>query len=195
MAGYFAIASASQAILSLLANARPRPEFAGSSFELYQAKNFQTPMDDGLSLYLYRISTTAARRTMPPFTAPDGRRFRPALPIDLHYMLTAWGRDAVRQQRLLGWAVRTLEDTPVLPSGLLNESGPEPDTFHSNETLELARDTLSISDLNNVWEIAKQNQQPSALYVVRLLALESRVEWTEYPAVQARVFQAGKVVE
>ncbi len=193
MAGYFAIASVSQAILSVLANARPRPEFAGSSFELYQSKNFQNPMDDGISLFLYRISTNAARRTMTPFTASDGKRYRPPLPLDLHYMLTAWARDATRQQRLLGWALRTLEDIPILPSGLLNESSPEPDTFHASETVELVRDTVSIGEMYNIWEIAKHQQQPSAVYTARLVSLESKLELVEAGLVQTRDFRAGAV--
>ena len=191
MASYYAIAAMSQAILSVLANSRPRPEFSSCRFELYQAKDFQNPMDDGISLHLFRVATNASRRTMTPYTAPDGRRYRPPLPLDLQYMLTAWARDAVRQQRLLGWAMRTLEDNPIFPSGLLNESSPEPDTFHASETVELVRDTLSIGDMYNLWEIAKHQQQPSATYTARLISVESKLEMIEPGLVQTRVLRAG----
>jgi len=51
---------------------------------------------------------------------PVGRRYRPSTPLDLWYLLTAWSSEAEEQQRLLGWAIRTLEETPILPAGFLN---------------------------------------------------------------------------
>src|SRR4030095_6295974 len=106
MATSQAIAATGQAILGLLADACPKPEFSAASFELYQVSNFQTPMEEGLSLYLYRIVPNRSGQNLPPSVGPNGERYRPALPLDLHYVLTAWARTAVKQQRLLGWAMR-----------------------------------------------------------------------------------------
>ena len=114
MATHNAIAQVGQAVLGLLADACPRSEFAGAQFELYHAKNFQAPMDLGVSLYLYRLTIAADIRNMQPRTDRTGRRFRPSLPIDLHYLLIPWANNAVMQQRLLGWAIRQIEDTPIL---------------------------------------------------------------------------------
>jgi hypothetical protein len=180
--------------LNLLANSCPTPEFSGVHFELYEARNFQSPMAEGVSLYLYRIHPSDIRRNLPPRVEPDGRKFRPSLPLDLHYLLTAWAGDRVKQQRMLGWAARTLEDTPVLPAGLLNQPGPETDTFRLGETVELVLETLSIVDLNYVWEMAKEKQQPSLACVARMIALESLEQITEAPPVETRVFGPGKVV-
>jgi hypothetical protein len=47
MATHNAIAAIGQAILGLLASACPRPEFAAAQFELYQGRQFQTPLDEG----------------------------------------------------------------------------------------------------------------------------------------------------
>src|SRR5207244_6117071 len=109
----FAIAAVGRAILTMLAAAVPKPEFAGAAFELYQSKNLQTPMDEGVSLYLHRVTPANNIRNLPPRVGLDGRRFRPSMPLDLHYLLIAWARDAFKQQRLLGWAMRELEDTPL----------------------------------------------------------------------------------
>ena len=35
-------------------------------------------------------------------------------------MLTAWAEDPSLQNTIAGWMMRTLEDTPTLPSTLLN---------------------------------------------------------------------------
>ena len=194
MATYHAIAATSQAILNLLANACPTPEFAGIRFELYESRNFQSPMEEGLSLYLYRIAPSEMRRNLPPRTAADGRKFRPPIPIDLHYLLMAWAKDSVKQQRILGWALRTLEDTPILPSGLLNQPGPEPDTFRPEETVEVVLQALSITDLNYIWEVARDKQQPSIALAARMITIESTELQTEGPPVETRVFGPGKVV-
>ena len=155
MASANAIAAVGQAILALIAGGVPRDEFASSRFDLYQAKDFQTPMEEGVSLYLYRISPAGEIRNYPPRIAPDGRRFRQVLPLNLHYLLSSWAREAAKQQRLLGWAMRILEDTPILPAGLLNQGGPEGDTFRPNETVDVTMETISIYDMGAIWDVAK----------------------------------------
>lgn len=194
MAGPYAIAAVGKAILSLLTSALPKPEFAGAQVELYQSKQLQSPMEEGIALYFHRITAANNVRNLPPRTDALGRRFRPSLPIDLHYLLVAYARDAFKQQRLLGWAVRTIEDTPVMHASLLNQYGPEPDTFGENEWADVLLETVSIQDLSVIWDTAKVQMQPCATYVVRMLALDSRLEMVEADLVQTRVLDMGKVV-
>lgn len=92
MATANAIAAVGQAILALVAAGVPRDEFALAQFQLYQAKDFQSPMEEGLSLYLYRITPAGEIRNYPPRIAPDGRRYRQVLPINLHYLLSSWAK-------------------------------------------------------------------------------------------------------
>lgn len=195
MATANAIAATGQAILGLIASGVPRDEFSSAKFELYQAKDFQTPMEEGISLYLYRVTPAGEIRNFPPRIAPDGRKYKQVLPLNLHYILSAWGREAAKQQRLLGWAMRILEDTPVLPSGLLNQGGPESDTFRPNETVDLIMETISIYDMGAIWDVSKPNVQPSIGYVARMIGLESQLGITEAEPVQTRVFQGGKVLQ
>jgi Pvc16 N-terminal domain len=195
MATAYAIAATGQAILGLLASAVPRDEFASAQFELYQAKNFQSPMDEGISLYLHRITPANNIRNLAPRVSPDGRRYRPAVPIDLHYVLTAWARDAVKQQRLLGWAIRIIEDTPILPASVLNQHGPEPDTFRANETVDVIMETLPILDIGSIWEVARHHFQASVFYTARMIVLDSVLEEQAAANVQTRVLRSGKVLQ
>jgi hypothetical protein len=190
-----AIAATGQAILALIAGAVPKNEFPAAQFQLYQAKDFQTPMEEGISLYLYRITSAGEIRNYPPRVAPDGRRYRQALPINLHYLLSSWARDSVKQQRLLGWAMRALEDTPILPAGLLNQGGPEEATFRPTETVDLTMEAISIYDMGAIWDVAKPNTQPSVCYVARMIGVESQIETTSGPLVQTRVIRDGRLVE
>lgn len=190
-----AIAAAGQAILGLIAAGVPHDEFADAKFELYQAKNFQSPMTEGVSLYLYRITPAGEIRNYPPRIAPDGHKYKQLLPINLHYILSAWAQEAVKQQRLLGWAMRILEDTPVMPAGVLNQSGPENDTFRPTEIVDLIMEPISIYDMGAIWDVSKPNVQPSVGYVARMIGLESQLEVIEAEPVQTREFRDGKVLQ
>jgi hypothetical protein len=194
VATFQGIAATGQAILGLLADACPKPEFAAARFELYQVNNFRSPMEEGISLYLYRVALSTARRNLPPTIGPNGKRYRPPIPLDLHYMLSVWARTPVLQQRLLGCAVRTLEDVPILPAGMLNHYGPETDIFRPNETVELIFDQLTLQDFNNLWTAIKVDPPLSVNYVARMIGIESSIELTEAEPVQTRVFDAGKVI-
>jgi hypothetical protein len=193
MASPNAIAAVGRAILSMLAAATPKPEFAGAAFELYQSKNLQQPMEEGVGLYLYRVTPGSTMRNLSPRTGPDGRRYRPSMPIDLHYLLIAYAREAFKQQRLLGWVIRTIEDTPLYHASLLNQYGPETDTFGESEVADVLFETVSIQDLGAVWDTAKPQMQPCATYVVRMIPLDSQIEMIEAGRVQTRIADAGNV--
>lgn len=185
MARYSAIAATSEAILGLLQSAAVGSEFDGVQFAHYQASDLESPMSEGVSLYLYRI-TVSANRNLPPPLGRDGRRYRPPIPLDLHFLVTAWAGDAIKQQRLLGFAIRVLEDTPVLPAGVLNQHGPEPDVFRPAETVELVFELLSVQDAGYVWDVAQTKEQPSATYVARMVEIESEIAIGDATPVQTR---------
>jgi hypothetical protein len=192
MASYAGIAATSEAIVSLLDRASSGTEFAGVSVRLYRSGDFASPMSEGISVYLHQIDFDTSRRNAPWRLAEDGNRHRAALPLDLHYLVTAWGTDAVKQQRLFGWAARVLHDTPIIPAGLLNHPGPEAETFAPDEQVELIWEPVSRSDLSDIWEVAQANRQPSATYLARTVEVESAVVLDEAPEVQVRDLGFGQ---
>jgi hypothetical protein len=191
MATYPAIAATSEPILGLLQSAAVGSEFDGVTFDHYQSGDFESPMTAGVSLDLYRVSVSP-NRNLPPRLGRDGRRYRPPLPLDLHYLVIAWADDAIKQQRLLGFAVRTLEDTPILPAGVLNQHGPEPDVFRPEETVELVWEALSVQDISEIWDVAQTKEQPSATYVARMVEIESPVLVPDSGTVQTRELAFAK---
>jgi hypothetical protein len=112
----------------------------------------------------------------------------------LHYVLTAWAGNVEKQQRLLGWGMRQLEDNTILPTGLLNRQLKEPGVFRPNETVELVSDPLSLPDFTNLWDKLKPRMQPSATYVARMVLLDSDLELREGALVQSRTFEMAKVL-
>lgn len=192
MAIYPAIAATSEAVLGLLQSAAVGGEFETVEFAHYQAGDLASPMAEGVSLYLYRV-TVSGNRNLPPQVGRDGKRYRPPIPLDLHFLVTAWAETATRQQRLLGFAVRTLEDTPILPAGVLNQHSPEPDVFRPDETVELVFESVSVQDFAYIWDVAQTKEQPSATYVARMVEIESRVSVDDAGLVQTRALEYGQV--
>ncbi len=137
-------------------------------------------------MYLYRLGVTTARRNLPPRLSPDGKKLRPALPLDAFYMLSAWAKKPEIQHYILGWAMRTLEDTPTFSAPLLNGFDPTNKPFADDETVDLVFEPMSIQDMLNVWEVGKPNLQPSVTYVARVVPIDSVAVEPASPPVQAR---------
>jgi hypothetical protein len=149
-------------------------------------------MDTGFSLMLYRVGINANLRNLPPRRDENGRRVRPSLPLDLHYLLTPWAIKADTQQQMLGWAMRFLEDRPVLPAGIVNSyvAG----AFRDEEAIEFVCDPLPVTDFFNLWEKLKPGMQTSVTYVARMVLLDSLLEMGDYREVQTRVLLADTEV-
>ncbi|RYE61333.1 MAG: DUF4255 domain-containing protein [Oxalobacteraceae bacterium] len=195
MATFQAIAVTGNTIRNLLAEAWSRDAFPGAQFQLCLATQLsKVPFDVGVSIYLYRVAFNTTRRNLPPRRQANGLCFKPSVPLDLHFLITAWARTPEQQWALLAWAIRTIEDTPMLPAGLLNQNaGSDPDgtaqmVFGDNESVELVGETLSLQDMVSIWEIAKGNQQPSVSFVARSVVIDSLVDMPAGEPVQTRAF-------
>ena len=197
MATYPAIAATGLAVVGLLKDAAASTEFADLRIDLLQAGDFQAgpPMPEGISLYAYRVAVNSSRRNLPPSVGPDGRRYRAPLPLDLYFLLSPWAKTAVRQLRIIGWAMRELQNVPVLPAGLLNHYGPEHDTFRPAEAVELFCESHTLQDMSYVLEPIKSAQPLSVTYVARMVLIESAVPIDAGEPVQTREFVYGREAE
>lgn len=196
MANYRAIAATSTALRGLIRDRYPRDEFGtGLDVLLYQTRDFESPMLDGFSIYLYRVGVNGNVRNLTLRRSPDGRKFRPSLPLDLHYMITPWAQDIERQHRMLGWVMRLMEDTGMMSSGHLNHYLSEPDgkTFGSNEGIEIICDPLPLSDYLTLWDRLRPRLPASATYALRMVLIDSEVPLTDGGLVQTRIMEMGEV--
>lgn len=188
MATYHAISAVGQAIVALLKTAGSASELGSAEVKLFHARDFQKGLEEGISVYLYRVTVSGARRNMPPTQSPAGKPHRQPLPVDLYYLITPWAKTAEMQHLILAWSMRTIEDSPSFPSALLNSY--VPDSFRPEEGVDLIHDTVSVQDMSYIWEAGKPNIQVSATFVARVVCIDSRVEQPEPgPPVQTRVFQ------
>ena len=194
MATWNAIAATTRAILGVLEDAYPR-DFGKLAFAPAHVSDIagNTAFADGFTLCLYRVAINGTLRNLPPRIGPDGVRYRPSLPVDLHYLLTPWAGDVEKQQRLLGWGLRAIEDNTILPAGVLNRFLREPDVFRGEERVELVAEALSLGDFTGLWDKVKPRLQTSMTYVARMVLIDSDIDLRDGALVHTREFQMAKV--
>jgi hypothetical protein len=194
MATYRAIAATGATLAGIIRDRYPRDEFGSAlDVQLYQTRDFTEPMREGFSIFLYRVGINGSVRNLTNRRAPDGRRFRPSLPLDLFYMVTAWAGDTERQHRMLGWVMRMLEDLGQLSASHLNHYIAETDTFAPTESVDVICDPLALSDYFTIWDRLR-TLPPSVTYVLRMVLVDSDITISDGPVVQTRHFSVGEVV-
>ena len=142
------IAEATLAVLELLNGQCPRDLFPQAMFAAYQPDDFTSPMEEGVSLYLFQVDL---EHHLQPAPDPAGVHRRPALKVS--YLMTAWSPDPLRQQQILGWALDAVQGNAVL-----GQQG----------TMEIL--PLTIADMAAVWSMARASAQPSVAIIVREIA-------------------------
>ena len=195
MSGHAAISSTLEAVVRLLRAAYDPADFNGAvlDFQVYVSEDFTHPMEQGVSLFLYRIYPNGAARAPQGRLLPDGRRQHTKLPLDLHFMATAWARRASLQHEIAGWMMRVMQDHAVLSAELLNS--PRAGVFQPEETVTVSHTDLSVEDIFRIWEtVIEHAYQLSVPYVARTLEIESLRTEESYAPVQERVFAPGQLL-
>ena len=111
--------------------------------------------------------------------------------MDLYYLLTPWADDGEKQQRMLGWAMRLLEDMVLLPAAELNRHLNQREVFRPDEAIELICDPLPLADWISLWDKLRPRLQSSATYLARAVLLDSSQELEELSRVRERELRAG----
>lgn len=195
MAKSDAIAATSEALLGLIRDRYPRSDFGtGLETAIYQPRDFDQPMTDGFSIFLFRVSVNGSVRNLSFRRAPDGQRFRPSLPLDLQYMITPWAKDGAVQHKMLGWVMRMMEDVGVLSAGHLNHYGSRQDSFGANEAMEIVCDPLALTDYLTLWDRLRPRLPVSATYALRMLLIDSDMPMRDGPPVQTRQMDVGRML-
>jgi hypothetical protein len=190
MADYRAVPAVTEAVIELLQSRfQAAPEYFNNEleFQIYLAKDFSQPMVAGVSLFLYRIYPNGTLRSQRGRPGPEGQQYRNQLPLDLHFILTAWAQDPSLQHLIAGWMMRMIEDTPILPPGLLNQR--YPGLFSADEAVVITPAELSMEELLRMWEVIVTNvYQLSIPYVARYVKVESELLMEIGRPIQERTF-------
>jgi hypothetical protein len=127
-----------------------------------------------LNLFLYQTVISAALRNAdPPRQVRPGEAGFPALPLELHYLVTAYGagEDDVDAHKVLGRALSVLHDMPLFP-----RNDPEAVSAGLNEQIENVRltpQTLTVEEISKLWTSFQTQYRVSSAFSVGLVFIDS----------------------
>lgn len=132
-----------------------------------------------LNLFLYQVVCNAGwRNTDMPGHVRPGETAQPALALNLHYLITAWGRgdsdnDAV-SHRVLAAAMSTLHDRPLLDGDDIRNALPDNDLADQIERVRLTLLPQSVDELSKLWTAFQTNYRVSSAYEATVVLIDSQ---------------------
>jgi len=133
-----------------------------------------------LNLFLYQTVINSAWRNqdMPRQVRP-GETAAPPLPLNLHYLITAYGRgtnDAdAASHRALGGAMSVLHDHPVLGRDEIANLLAGNDLGEQFERLRITPLPMGLEEMSKLWMVFQSNYRISAAYEVTVVLIDSRL--------------------
>lgn len=138
-----------------------------------------------INLFMYRVAPHSKLRSVPP-SAAGARARRPPLPMDLHYLVTAYGAHDFHSEVLLGCAVHLLNSTPVLTTEMMRDALQRPlsggqkgsalspvrqalassDAVEANVRLNVNQEFMAFEDLSKLWSMMQARYRPTVTYRV-----------------------------
>ena len=146
-----------------------------------------------LNLFLYQVTPNPGWRNtgLPSLDSRgDGRLSNPPLALDLHYLLTAYGRDDLNAEILLGYGMFLLHKTPVLTRKAIRRTltGNSPvtaalmppsvtertaaDLADQIEQIKLTPQTMNTEELSKLWSALQARYRPSMAYVASVVLIQ-----------------------
>jgi hypothetical protein len=174
MAGFRAIAATGKSlehILNAAFTADEPVENKSTKAALVQTDDFDstngaTISTPGLSVFLYRVEVD---KTMRAAWAGVGHLDGSAhLPIDLHYLLTAWADNAEHEHQIIGRAMQCLEGLPILGGPVLNATG----DWAPNEIVQLSAEDLGIDTVTRTFDALEAHFRLSVGYLARVVRID-----------------------
>jgi hypothetical protein len=173
MAGFGAIAAVGKSIETVLnaGYAVAQPTSSGPTVaklvqtdDLAEPEKIQRP---GLTLLLYRVDfSQTMRATWAGIGAGDGRSH---LPLDLHYLLTAWALNADDEHRVVGRTMQILERLGGLGGAqLLPEGG-----WSVDDTVQLHLEDMPTDNLMRTFDSLRCDFRLSIPYIARVVVVST----------------------
>ena len=128
-----------------------------------------------VNLFLYQTTTNAGWSNLDPPTANPGDGAQPLLALDLHYLLTVYGKgnDEVAAHRLLGRAMRVLHDHPVLGRQEVQSALNGDELGDQIERIRITPEPLSVDEMSKLWSSFQKEYRMSTAYQASVVLIES----------------------
>jgi hypothetical protein len=138
----------------------------------------------GLSLWLYRITRDEDNLNDPPERITPNLFREPPLPLRLHYLFTpvidpSTPNNAEIEQRVLGKVLQALYGHPMFRGTDLTG-----DFSGTNTELRARLEPMSLEDSTRIWNALEQPYQLSVSYEVTLVKIDSEIFESNTPVTQ-----------
>jgi hypothetical protein len=144
-----------------------------------------------LNLYLFQVTENGYVKSQElPGRGHPGAYGHPPLSLDLHYLLTAYGRDEagadsdLEAQEILGDAMRVLHDLPFVTDrleitrsavGTLGDPILDNSLIRAAEQVKISLQLMTLEDLSKIWTaLPETNFRRSVAYQVSVVQIESQ---------------------
>jgi hypothetical protein len=120
-----------------------------------------------VSILLYRVDfNKTMRASWSAVGAADGNAH---LPVDLHYLLTAWADNADHEHRLIGRSMQVLEELGSLSGTLLHPDG----DWLADEAVQVYLEDVATDDLMRTFESLACDFRLSIPYIARVVIVST----------------------
>lgn len=131
-----------------------------------------------INIFLYHASINPALRNIYPPQGRPGEMPTPPLALNLHFLVTAYGRsehdlDAV-SHRALGAAMLVLHDHPVLGTREIKEALSNVDPGIQLERLRITPIPLNVDEISKLWTMFQKPYRVSIAYEASVVLIDSR---------------------
>ena len=146
-----------------------------------------------LNLFLYQVTPNAALRTheLPSRSSRGERLTNPPLALDLHYLVTAYGKSDFQAEILLGYAMHLLHERPMLDRPAIRRAlDPSPldvsmlppvfqalaasDLADQIEAVRITPAVMTIEEMSKLWAAIQSHYRPSAAYQVSVVLIDAQ---------------------
>ena len=122
----------------------------------------------GLSIFLYRVDfNKAMRAAWSGVGFHDGRTH---LPLDLHFLITPWAKNAEHELCILGRAMQCLETRPILSGPLLHPLA----NWATNEAIQIVLEEVSTEAVMRTFDSLPTEYKLSVPYIARITRIDGR---------------------
>lgn len=122
-----------------------------------------------LAVFLYRVDFNKTMRAA--WSAVASANGESHLPLDLHYLMIAFGENADHEHRIIGRTLQCLENRPILTGPML-----DPITnWGANESIQVCLEDLSTEDVMRTFDSLPLDYKLSIPYVARIAVISDRL--------------------
>lgn len=149
-----------------------------------------TTEPSGLNLFMYQTTPNASWRNMelPTYDSSGNRVSNTPLAIDLHYLLTAYGKEPLAPDILLGIGMHILHENPLLTKAVIQRAftptgggslTPIEQSLAASgiaeqiDTIKITPHTLSSEEIFKLWSTFTIAYRPTAAYQISVILIQS----------------------